>query len=64
MQLSPQPSGSMQQSRRGRYESPPRALSGSTRWVEMNTQDSDEDPLFMQEMRFPERGAGGFSGSR
>jgi hypothetical protein len=30
----------------------------------MNTQESDEDALFMQEKRFPERGAGGFSGSR
>jgi hypothetical protein len=30
----------------------------------MNTQDSDEDALFRQEMRYPERGAGGFSGLR
>jgi hypothetical protein len=30
----------------------------------MNTQDSDEDALFQQEMRYPERGAGGFSGLR
>jgi hypothetical protein len=27
----------------------------------MNTQDSHEDALFWQEMRYPERGAGGFS---
>jgi hypothetical protein len=30
----------------------------------MNTQDSDEDALFRQEMNYPERGAGGFSGLR
>jgi hypothetical protein len=30
----------------------------------LNTQDSDEDVLFRQEMRYPERGAGGFSGLR
>jgi hypothetical protein len=30
----------------------------------MNTQDSDEDALFQQEMRYPERGAGGYSGLR
>jgi hypothetical protein len=34
------------------------------RRLEMNTQDSDEDALFRQEMRYPERGAGGFSGPR
>ncbi len=28
----------------------------------VNTQDSDEDALFRQEMNYPERGAGGFSG--
>jgi hypothetical protein len=27
------------------------------RGLEMNTQDSDEDALFRQEMRYPERGA-------
>ncbi len=34
------------------------------RRLEMNMQDSDEDALFRQEMRYPERGAGGFSGLR
>ncbi len=48
----------------------PRTYSGSSARVdylwqlEMNTQDSDEDVLFRQEMRYPERGAGGFSGLR
>jgi hypothetical protein len=48
----------------------PRTYSGSSarvdyrRRLEMNTQDSDEDTLFRQEMRYPERGAGGFSGPR
>jgi hypothetical protein len=48
----------------------PRTYSGSSaredyrRRLEMNTQDSDEDALFRQEMRYPERGAGGFSGLR
>jgi hypothetical protein len=48
----------------------PRTYSGSSarvdyrRRLEMNTQDSDEDVLFRQEMRYPERGAGGFSGIR
>jgi hypothetical protein len=48
----------------------PRTYSGSSarvdyrRRLEMNTQDSDEDALFRQEMRYPERGAGGFSGPR
>jgi hypothetical protein len=48
----------------------PRTYSGSSarvdyrRQLEMNTQDSDEDALFRQEMRYPERGAGGFSGLR
>jgi hypothetical protein len=43
---------------------------GSSAWVnyqrllEMNTQDSNEDVLFRQEMRYPERGAGGFSNIR
>ncbi len=32
------------------------------RRLEKNTQDSDEDKLFRQEMNYPERGAGGFSG--
>ncbi len=32
------------------------------RRLEMNTQDSDEDVLFRQEMRYPERGTVGFSG--
>ena len=32
--------------------------------LELNTQDSDEDVLFRQEMNYPERGAGGFSGLR
>jgi hypothetical protein len=32
--------------------------------LEMNIQDSDEDALFRQEMNYPERGAGGFSGLR
>jgi hypothetical protein len=30
----------------------------------MNTQDNNEDALFRQEMRYHERGAGGFSGLR
>jgi hypothetical protein len=30
----------------------------------MNTQDSDKDVLFRQEMRYPERGAGSFSNIR
>jgi hypothetical protein len=34
------------------------------RRLELNTQDSDEDVLFRQEMRYPERGAGGFSSPR
>jgi hypothetical protein len=34
------------------------------RRLELNTQDSDEDALFRQEMNYPERGAGGFSGLR
>jgi hypothetical protein len=34
------------------------------RRLEMNTQDRDEDVLFRQGMRYPERGAGGFSGPR
>jgi hypothetical protein len=34
------------------------------RRLEMNTQDSNEDVLFRQEMRYPERGAGGFSNIR
>jgi hypothetical protein len=48
----------------------PRTYSGSSaradyRWrLELNTQDSDEDVLFRQEMNYPERGAGGFSGPR
>jgi hypothetical protein len=48
----------------------PRTYSGSSarvdyrRRLEINTQDSDEDALFRQEMRYPERGAGGFSGLR
>jgi hypothetical protein len=48
----------------------PRTYSGSSarvyyRWrLELNTQDSDEDVLFRQEMRYPERGAGGFSSLR
>jgi hypothetical protein len=47
-----------------------RTYSGSSarvdyrRRLEMNTQDSDEDALFRQEMNYPERGAGGFSGLR
>ena len=32
--------------------------------IELNTQDSDEDVLFRQEMRYTERGAGGFSSIR
>jgi hypothetical protein len=46
----------------------PRTYSGSSaradyrRRLELNTQDSDEDVLFRQEMNYPERGAGGFSG--
>jgi hypothetical protein len=32
--------------------------------LELNTQDSDEDVLFLQEMRYPKRGAGGFSNLR
>jgi hypothetical protein len=48
----------------------PRTYSGSSarvdyrRQLELNTQDSDEDVLFRQEMRYPERGAGGFSSLR
>jgi hypothetical protein len=48
----------------------PRTYSGSSarvdcrRQLELNTQDSDEDALFRQEMNYPERGAGGFSGLR
>ncbi len=48
----------------------PRTYSGSSarvdyrRRLELNTQDSDEDVLFRQEMRYPERGAGGFSNLR
>ena len=48
----------------------PRMYSGSSaradyrRRLELNTQDSDEDVLFRQEMNYPERGAGGFSGLR
>jgi hypothetical protein len=34
------------------------------RRLELNTQDSVEDVLFRQEMNYPERGAGGFSGLR
>jgi hypothetical protein len=34
------------------------------RRLELKTQNSDEDVLFRQEMRYPERGAGGFSGLR
>jgi hypothetical protein len=34
------------------------------RRIETNTQDSDEDALFRQEMRYPYGGAGGFSGIR
>ncbi len=32
--------------------------------LELNAQDSDEEILFRQEMNYPERGAGGFSGPR
>jgi hypothetical protein len=45
----------------------PRSYSGSSARVdywwrlEMSMQDSDEDALVRQEMRYPERGAGGFS---
>ncbi len=48
----------------------PRSYSGSSarvdyrRRLEMSMQDSDEDALFRQEMRYPERGAGGFSSLR
>jgi hypothetical protein len=48
----------------------PRTYSGSSaradyrRRLELNTQDRDEDVLFRQEMNYPERGAGGFSGLR
>jgi hypothetical protein len=48
----------------------PRTYSGSSaradyrQQLELNTQDSDEDVLFRQEMNYPERGAGGFSGLR
>jgi hypothetical protein len=47
-----------------------RTYSGSSarvdyrRRLELNTQDSDEDVLFLQEMRYPERGARGFSNLR
>jgi hypothetical protein len=33
------------------------------RRLKMNTQDSNADVLFRQEMRYPTRGAGGFSGA-
>jgi hypothetical protein len=45
----------------------PRTYYGSSarvdyqRRLKLNTQDSDEDVLFLQEIRYPERGAGGFS---
>jgi hypothetical protein len=48
----------------------PRTYSGSSarvgyrRRLELNTHDSVEDMLFRQEMRYPERGAGGFSSLR
>jgi hypothetical protein len=48
----------------------PRTHSGSSaradyrRRLELNTQDSNEDVLFRQEMNYPERGVGGFSGLR
>jgi hypothetical protein len=48
----------------------PRTYSGSSarvdyrRQLELNRQDSDEDVLFRQEMRYPERGTGGFSSLR
>ncbi len=48
----------------------PRTYSGSSarvdyrQWLELNMQDSDEDVLFRQEMRYPERGTGGFSSLR
>ena len=47
-----------------------RTYSGSStrvdnwRRLELNTQDSDEDVLFRQEMRYPEIGGGGFSNLR
>jgi hypothetical protein len=34
------------------------------RRLELNNQDSDEDVLFRREMNYPERGAGGFPGTR
>jgi hypothetical protein len=34
------------------------------RLLEVNTQDTDEDLLFRQEMRYTERGARGFSNIR
>jgi hypothetical protein len=34
------------------------------RQLELNTQDGEEDMLFRQEIRYPERGAGGFSNIR
>ncbi len=45
----------------------PRTYSGSSarvdyrRRLKLNTQDSDEDVLFRQEMRYPERGAASWS---
>jgi len=48
----------------------PSTYSGSSarvdyrRRLELNTQDSEEDVLFRQEMRYPERGTGGFSNLR
>jgi hypothetical protein len=48
----------------------PRTYSGSSaradyrRWLELNTQDSDEDVLFRREMNYPERGTSGLSGPR
>jgi hypothetical protein len=64
-----QPNGASTPLGRGPGELP-RTYSGSSarvdyrRRLELNTQDSNEDVLFRQEMRYPERGAGGFSSLR
>jgi hypothetical protein len=65
-----QPGGSSTPLERNLGRSLSRTFSGSSTRVDyrqqlkMKTQDSDEDALFRQEMRYPEREAGGFSSIR
>jgi hypothetical protein len=65
-----QPGGSSTPLKRNPGRPLSRTFSGSStrvdyrRQLKMKTQDSDEDALFRQEMRYPERGAGGFSSIR